>query len=153
LAWHAEAEHSCRPSSLRQGGWNSGKTQCRGGGADRSWRRGATERIAASFCLSHPGSLGGHLKSGHRGGQCFRKTETARRIPRYIESTSGGAWGEIPRTFALFKSRESTFCYAQLSELYLVYLLNQEGENGSLKNIDLYDQKTAPLTPNSFIYN
>ena len=43
--------------------------------------------------------------------------------------------------------------YAQLLELYLVYLINQEIENGSLKNIDLYDQKTAPLTPNSFIYN
>jgi hypothetical protein len=37
--------------------------------------------------------------------------------------------------------------------VYLLYLVNQERENGSLKNIDSYDQKTAPLTPNSFIYN
>ena len=42
---------------------------------------------------------------------------------------------------------------AEVLELYLVYLINQEGENGSLKNIDLSDQKTAPLTPNSLIHN
>lgn len=28
-------------------------------------------------------------------GRCFRKAETARRIPRYIESTSGGAWAKF----------------------------------------------------------
>jgi hypothetical protein len=59
----------------------------------------------------------------------------------------------IPRTFASSNVALSTLPYPQLLELYLVYLINQEGENGSLKNIDLYDQKTAPLTPNSFIYN
>jgi hypothetical protein len=57
------------------------------------------------------------------------------------------------KSVCLFMGRAPTFLYAQLLELYLVYLINQEGENGSLKNLDLYDQKTAPLTPNSFIYN
>ena len=36
---------------------------------------------------------------------------------------------------------------------YLVYLNNRAAGKGSLKTIDLYDQKTAPLTPKSFIYN
>jgi hypothetical protein len=36
---------------------------------------------------------------------------------------------------------------------YLVYLNNQAAGKGSVKTIDLCDQKTAPLTPKSFIYN
>ena len=36
---------------------------------------------------------------------------------------------------------------------YLVYLNNRAAGKGSLKTIDLCDQKTAPLTPKSFIYN
>jgi hypothetical protein len=43
--------------------------------------------------------------------------------------------------------------FGRILEPYLVYLINQERANGSLKNIDLHDQKTAPLTPNSFVYN
>ena len=39
------------------------------------------------------------------------------------------------------------------SSRYLVYLNNREPERESLKTIDLCDQKTAPLTPKSFIYN
>ena len=36
---------------------------------------------------------------------------------------------------------------------YLVYLNNRAAGKGSVKTIDLCDQKTAPLTPKSFIYN
>ena len=36
---------------------------------------------------------------------------------------------------------------------YLVYLNNRAAGKGSVKTIALYDQKTAPLTPKSFIYN
>ena len=36
---------------------------------------------------------------------------------------------------------------------YLVYLNNRAAGMGSVKTIDLCDQKTAPLTPKSFIYN
>ncbi len=36
---------------------------------------------------------------------------------------------------------------------YLVYLNNWAAGKGSLKTIDLCDEKTAPLTPKSFIYN
>jgi hypothetical protein len=36
---------------------------------------------------------------------------------------------------------------------YLVYLNNRAAGKGSFKTIDLRDQKTAPLTPKSFIYN
>ena len=36
---------------------------------------------------------------------------------------------------------------------YLVYLNNRAAGKGSVKTIDLRDQKTAPLTPKSFIYN
>jgi hypothetical protein len=70
-----------------------------------------------------------------------------KRAPRREEKSS-----RFPRTFASHKvaHRQPS---AQLLELYVVYLINPEGANGSLKNIDLYDQKTAPLTPNSFIYN
>jgi hypothetical protein len=53
---------------------------------------------------------------------------------------------EIPGTFGPSVSGEKLpliFGVAGL-QLYLVYLNNQERENGSLKNIDLYDQKTAP---------
>jgi hypothetical protein len=60
---------------------------------------------------------------------------------------------ENSENVCLLQSRASTFPFVQLLELYLVYLVNQEGENGPLKNIDLCDQKTAPLTLNSFIYN
>jgi hypothetical protein len=36
---------------------------------------------------------------------------------------------------------------------YLVYLNTRAAGKGSVKTIDLCDQKTAPLTPESFIYN
>src|ERR1700681_378523 len=36
---------------------------------------------------------------------------------------------------------------------YLVYLNNRAAGKGSVKTIGLCDQKTAPLTPKSFIYN
>ena len=36
---------------------------------------------------------------------------------------------------------------------YLVYLNNRAAGKRSVKTIDLCDQKTAPLTPKSFIYN
>ena len=36
---------------------------------------------------------------------------------------------------------------------YLVYLNNRAAGKGSVKTVDLCDQKTAPLTPKSFIYN
>jgi hypothetical protein len=60
---------------------------------------------------------------------------------------------EFRERLPLTKSGIDISLMRRILELYLVYLINQEGENRSLKNIDLYDQKTAPLTPNSFIYN
>jgi hypothetical protein len=36
---------------------------------------------------------------------------------------------------------------------YLVYLTNRAAGKGSVKTIDLRDQKRPPLTPKSFIYN
>jgi hypothetical protein len=43
--------------------------------------------------------------------------------------------------------------FAERFRRYLVYLNNQAAGKGSVKTIDLCDQKTAPLTPKSFIYN
>ena len=69
-----------------------------------------------------------------------------KRAPRRDENGS-----RCPRTFASYKVAHQPS--AQRLELDLVYLIDPEGKSGSLKDRDLYDQKAAPLTPNSVIYN
>jgi len=66
---------------------------------------------------------------------------TKRRAWFYLESATYD-WFGLPRMGRNgFDSR------------YLVYLNNRAAGKGSVKTIDLCDQKTAPLTPKSFIYN
>ena len=50
-------------------------------------------------------------------------------------------------------ANSSDLGFAERFRRYLVYLNNQAAGKGSVKTIDLCDQKTAPLTPKSFIYN
>ena len=93
--------------------------------------------------------------NGNSENPCLPEETPERRYPAQARNFATVQIQEIPRTFVPLSTGRTAIevCLWRGLQIYLVYLINQERENGSLKNIDLCDQKIAPLTPNSFIYN